>query len=94
MRPLLRVLGVLSVLEMISLVALVANLVTVHDGTLAGVLGPVHGALYLGVALTALMGRGLDRRTRVGAVLPVLSGPMTALHVRRRRALLTRSTST
>jgi hypothetical protein len=47
------------------------------------VLGPVHGALYLAVAVTALFGRGLAARTRVGAVIPLLSGPLTVVNVRR-----------
>nr|WP_271211725.1 hypothetical protein [Rhodococcus wratislaviensis]GLK37897.1 hypothetical protein GCM10017611_47620 [Rhodococcus wratislaviensis] len=46
-----------------------------HDTARAGVLGPVRGALYLAVAVTALLGRGLTTWTRVGALAPVLSGP-------------------
>ncbi|WP_338886648.1 hypothetical protein [Rhodococcus sovatensis] len=86
MRPLLRTLGVLSALELISVVALAANLLTVHDEAVASALGPVHGALYLSVALAALLGRGLTSRTRVYAILPLLSGPLTMLRVRREAA--------
>jgi hypothetical protein len=43
----------------------------------------VHGALYLGVVMIALFGRGLATRTRVYAVLPLLSGPLTLVQVRR-----------
>ena len=82
MRPLLRALGILSILEMISILGLLANLLTVHDERVVGALGPVHGALYLAVAVTALMGRNLALRTRAFAVIPLFSGPLTALRVR------------
>ncbi|WP_127479980.1 hypothetical protein [Nocardioides pantholopis] len=79
----LRALGVLSVLELASVLVLLGNLVTVHDPTVTSVLGPVHGALYLSVATNALLARRLTARTRIGAVLPGLSGPLTVLNVRR-----------
>ncbi|MFC0453631.1 hypothetical protein [Rhodococcus jostii] len=82
MNGLLRTMAALSALETVSVFALLINLATVHDGTLAGVLGPVHGALYLAVAVTALLGRGLTTRTRVGALVPVLSGPLTMVNLR------------
>jgi hypothetical protein len=65
MRRLLRVLEVLSVLELASIAALFGNLLTVHLPGLASALGPVHGTLYLAVAVTALLGRGLLLRTRL-----------------------------
>lgn len=83
MNGLLRTLAVLSALELVSVLALLANLVTVHDDTVSSVLGPTHGALYLAVAVTALLGRGLTARTRIGAVVPLLSGPLTVVNVRR-----------
>jgi hypothetical protein len=83
---LLRTLGVLSLLELVSVVALLTNLVTVHDETVTRLLGPTHGALYLAVAGTALLGRGLRTRTRVGALLPLLSGPLTVWNLRREAA--------
>ncbi|TQC44061.1 hypothetical protein EEB14_39585 [Rhodococcus sp. WS4] len=82
MTGLLRTLAALSALETVGVFVLLANLATVHDGTLAGVLGPVHGALYLAVAVTALLGRGLTTRTRVGVLVPVLSGPLTMVNLR------------
>jgi hypothetical protein len=81
--PLLRALALLSALELVSLVVLLTNLATAHNGTVASVVGPIHGALYLAVAATALLGRGLSRSTRIGAVIPVLSGPLTLVAVRR-----------
>jgi len=81
--PLLRTLSILSLLELISVLALLVNLATVHDSTIASMLGPVHGAFYLAVAVTALFGRGLSTRTRAYAVLPLLSGPLTLVQVRR-----------
>lgn len=83
MTVLLRVPAVLSALEFVSVLALLANLVTVHDHTATALLGPAHGALYLTVAVTALLGRGLRTRTRIGALVPVLSGPLTVVNVRR-----------
>ncbi|WP_182525302.1 hypothetical protein [Nocardioides dongkuii] len=85
MSAVLRTLGVLSLLELVSVLALLANLATVHDETVSRFLGPAHGALYLAVATTALLGRGLARRMRIGALIPVLSGPLTVLSVRRER---------
>ncbi|MFC9552735.1 hypothetical protein ACFTWF_18000 [Rhodococcus sp. NPDC056960] len=82
MTGMLRALAALSVVETVSVFALLVNLVTVHDGAVARVLGPIHGALYLAVAVTALLGRGLTTRTRVGALVPVLSGPLTMVNLR------------
>jgi len=79
----LRALAVLSTLELVSVLALLANLATVHDDTVTSVLGPTHGALYLAVAVTALFARGLSTRTRLGALVPVLSGPLTMANVRK-----------
>ncbi|MRK01898.1 hypothetical protein GEV27_10225 [Aeromicrobium sp. S22] len=81
MRPLLRTLSLLSVLELISVVVLLGNAVTVHDRAVTSALGPIHGALYLAVAVTALLGRGLGTRTRVLALIPLLSGPLTMRQV-------------
>ena len=83
MRPLLRVLEVLSVLELLSIAVLLGNLVTVHIDGLASLLGPVHGALYLAVAVTAVLGRDLLLRTRLLALIPVLGGVFTLINVRR-----------
>jgi hypothetical protein len=82
MTPLLRTLSVLSTLELVSVLALLVNLATAHDESVASALGPIHGALYLAVAVTALLGRGLEARTRVAALIPLLSGPLTMHRVR------------
>jgi len=82
MTPLLRTLGALSVLEFVSVLVLLGNVLTVHDPVVTSALGPTHGALYLAVAVTALFGRGLSTRTRVMAVIPLLSGPLTMHQVR------------
>jgi hypothetical protein len=81
-RPLLRALGVLSILELLSIGLLLANLLTIHLPGVASALGPVHGALYLSVAVTALLGRGLALRTRLLALVPVLGGIFTLVNVR------------
>lgn len=83
MRPVLRVLEVLSVLELASILILLVNLATVHVDGVASVLGPVHGALFLAVAVTALLARGLLPRTRWMALIPVAGGILTLINVRR-----------
>ncbi|MGJ6124401.1 hypothetical protein QN239_17700 [Mycolicibacterium sp. Y3] len=83
MSPLLRALSALSALELISVLVLLGNLATVHDPAVTRILGPLHGALYLTVVVTAVLGRGLAMRTRIGALVPVLSGPLTMVNVRR-----------
>ncbi|MGI5187875.1 hypothetical protein ACQEVI_07010 [Promicromonospora sp. CA-289599] len=83
MRPLLRALEVLSVLELLSVAALLVNLATVHVEGVASALGPAHGALYLAVAVTALLGQDLLPRTRLLALVPVLGGVFTLVNVRR-----------
>ncbi|GGM34505.1 hypothetical protein [Microbacterium saperdae] len=82
MRPILRALEVLSVLELLSIAVLLGNLVTVHIDGVASLLGPVHGALYLTVAVTAVLGRDLLLRTRLLALIPVLGGLFTLINVR------------
>lgn len=81
----LRTLEALSVLELGSIAVLFGNLLTVHVPGLASVLGPVHGALYLTVAVTALLGRGLLLRTRLLALVPLLGGVFTLINVRQER---------
>ncbi|MFK0402890.1 hypothetical protein ACIQTT_11215 [Microbacterium sp. NPDC090225] len=83
MRPVLRVLEVLSVLELLSIVVLSINLATVHIDGVASVLGPVHGALFLAVAVTALFARDLMLRTRLMALIPVAGGALTLVNVRK-----------
>ncbi|MGW0044679.1 hypothetical protein [Rhodococcus sp. NPDC003348] len=78
----LRGLAALSALETVSLLALLTNLGTVHNSTVASILGPIHGAFYLAVAAVALLGRGLAPRTRTWALAPVLSGPITMVNLR------------
>lgn len=82
-RPVLRALEVLSVLELLSIAVLLVNLATVHIDGVASVLGPVHGALFLAVAVTALFARDLLLRTRLMALIPVAGGMLTLVNVRR-----------
>ncbi|CAM3036296.1 hypothetical protein SAXI111661_15445 [Saccharomonospora xinjiangensis] len=64
----------LSLLELLSLAVLLTNLATVHADGVTSVMGPVHGAAYLSVAVIALLTRGLRTRTRVLVALPVIGG--------------------
>lgn len=88
MRPALRALEILSILELVSIALLLLNLVTLHLRPVTAALGPTHGALYLAVAVTALLARGLLPRTRWMALIPVAGGVLTLVNVRaeRRRA--------
>lgn len=86
MSPLLRTLAALSVLELVTVALLLGNLATVHDDAVTSLLGPAHGATYLAVATTALLGRGLAGRTRAGALVPAIGGLLTLLNVRREAA--------
>lgn len=83
-----RTLAVLSVLELATLSALLANLFTAHLPTVTQALGPAHGAVYLSLAAVALIARGLQARTRVMAIIPVVGGVLTLVNIRteRRRA--------
>jgi hypothetical protein len=81
-RPLLRALEVLSILELVSIAVLLGNLLTVHIDGLASILGPIHGALFLAVAVTALFGRDLMLRTRLMALVPAIGGILTLVNVR------------
>lgn len=83
MTPLLRALELLSILELASIVVLLANLWTLHLDAVTSAIGPIHGGLYLAVAVTALLGRGLLLRTRLLALIPVLGGIFTLVNVRR-----------
>lgn len=84
-RLLLRALEILSILELLSIVVLLGNLLTVHQQMITAAIGPIHGALYLAVVATALLGRGLLMRTRLLALIPVLGGVFTLIMVRAER---------
>ena len=73
----------LGLLELVTLAALLVNLVTVHDPVVARILGPVHGAVYLVVALVALLSPGLRWSTRLLGLLPVVGGAAVAWRARR-----------
>lgn len=90
-RGVLRALEVLSILELASIAILLTNLATLHLRPVTAALGPAHGALYLAVAVTALLGRGLLARTRLMALIPVAGGVLTLVNVRaeRRRRVAT-----
>ena len=70
------VLAVLAVGELLTLAVLLINLWTVHLRPVTQVLGPVHGAVYLGVVVIVLMAPGLRVRDRVLGCLPVIGGTL------------------
>jgi hypothetical protein len=73
----LLVLAVLAVIEIGTLAALVGNLATVHDPMLARVVGPIHGAAYLTVALVALLTPATPWGVRLLGLVPVVGGVLT-----------------
>jgi hypothetical protein len=81
MRSALRALKVLSVFELISILVLLLNVSAFQLRPITATFGPMHGVLYLAVAVTALFARHLLLRTRVGALIPVLGGILTLINV-------------
>jgi hypothetical protein len=87
-RGVLRALSVLSIVELLSIAILLVNLTTAHWRPITASMGPIHGAAYLCVAMVALLGRGLELRTRLMALIPVAGGVLTLWNVRRERRRL------
>lgn len=84
------VLVVLAVAELLTLAVLLVNLATVHIRPLTQTMGPIHGAVYLAVAMIAVFAPGLRVRDRVLGCLPVVGG-ILALRASRPEAGATRS---
>lgn len=82
MRPVLRVLAALSILELASVLVLLLNVSAMQVHAVTVTVGPIHGALYLAVGVTALFERRLRLRTRIGALVPVIGGVLTLINVR------------
>lgn len=69
-----RVLLVSAIAEVVTLALLLVNLATVHDPAVARIAGPVHGAVYLLVALVALLSPDLRWGARLLGLVPVVGG--------------------
>lgn len=82
MRRVLRVLAASSILELASVLVLLLNVSAVHLHAVTATVGPIHGALYLVVGVTALFARRLRLRTRLGALIPVIGAVLTLINVR------------
>ncbi|MCD4523894.1 hypothetical protein [Nocardioides sp. cx-173] len=76
-------LAVLAVLEVATLGTLLVNLATAHHRAVTQTMGPVHGAVYLCVAVIVLLAPGFRPRDRLLGCLPVVGG-LLALHGERR----------
>jgi hypothetical protein len=74
----------LAALEIATLAVLVLNLATIHDAVIARIIGPIHGVIYLTVALIALLSPGLTWTTRLSGVVPVVGGVPSAWRMRSR----------
>ena len=68
------VLLTLAVIEIGTLGVLLVNLATTHDPIVARIVGPVHGAVYLTVALVALLTPGASWGVRLLGLVPVVGG--------------------
>lgn len=79
-----RVLTVLAILELATLAVLLVNLATLHVRPVTQAVGPLHGAVYLGVVVIAIFAPGLRMRDRILGCLPVLGGLLALLAARRR----------
>jgi hypothetical protein len=76
-------LTVLAAGELLTLGVLLLNLWTAHLRPVTQVMGPVHGAVYLGVVVIVLMAPGLRVRDRVLGCLPVIGGTLALRAARR-----------
>lgn len=75
------VLLVLAVLELLTLAVLLVNLATVHVRPVTQAIGPIHGAVYLGVVVIAIFAPGLRLVHRVLGCLPVVGGLLALVAV-------------
>ncbi|MGE3192073.1 MAG: hypothetical protein AB7K08_01230 [Microbacteriaceae bacterium] len=83
-RAVVRVLAVLSVLELASLAVLLVNLFTAHLRPVTQTMGPVHGALYLTIAIIVLFAPGFRPVDRVLGCIPVAGGTIAVVRALRR----------
>ena len=74
---------VLAVLEPLTLAVLLGNLFVLHHPSVAQVVGPVHGACYLGIIVLALLLDGLPLRRRLLALVPGIGGLLVDRTARR-----------
>lgn len=64
----------LALLEPVTLAVLLANVFVLHLPALAQVVGPVHGACYLGIIVVALLVDGLGPLDRLLSLVPGIGG--------------------
>lgn len=81
-----RALHVLGLAELTTLALLLLNLVTVHDRTVSGILGPVHGLAYTATIIAAALLANGRSRVWLRAVVPGIGGLLAARAVGPRRA--------
>jgi hypothetical protein len=83
-RALVLVLTVLSVLELASLAVLLVNLFGAHLRPVTQIMGPVHGAFYLAVAIIVVFAPGFRPLDRVLGCIPVVGGTIAVVRALRR----------
>lgn len=79
----LRSLRIAAHAELLSLTALFANLATVDDRTVAALVGPAHGCVYLFVVVAVLRAGPAGRATRATALIPGVGGLLAVRRLRR-----------
>ena len=70
----MRLLRVAAATEAVTLLILLVNLATLHVPTVAGAIGPVHGAAYLAAIVATLLIPDAPTAARWWAVLPGVGG--------------------
>ena len=75
----------LAIGEIVTLGILVENLFIGHVEAIAQTIGPIHGGIYLVVALTALLSRRLPWSARLLGLVPVVGGLLAVARVDKAR---------
>ena len=78
-----RVFDWLTIVETVTLIVLLVNLLTAHDEDVTATVGPIHGVLYIGTIIVAMLIPRLSNRIRLIAVIPAIGAPLAAWMMRR-----------
>ncbi|WP_409185853.1 hypothetical protein F9C11_17060 [Amycolatopsis sp. VS8301801F10] len=73
-----RILEIIGAVELVTLVLMLGNVVTVHQPTVSGVLGPIHGLAYMGTVIGAVLVMEGRHRVWLLALIPGIGGLLSA----------------
>ena len=76
---------VLAIGEIVTLGILLENLFVGHVEAISRLVGPIHGSIYLVVALIALLSRGIPWSARLLGLVPIVGGLLAVVRVGRAR---------